>query len=401
MSRKTNISKKPVVRSYGIQSYRAGDKKDYSEIIGTPTFFAANAAFVVRESEFARPYKAEDYCEMEYAAPLWPGFDWPGVDFPGMDLPVPDFPEMYDPWAMQFYCSVDPCWCEGETKTFLAGCTYEIVDAYFSGSESHLSVSFTKNSISITAADGINSGDSGFLTIVMKAYVPKGGTKWQGKYNPVIGTHSGKLVSKCTGDECETCDDSGIAWAGPETINQGESDKVLTITDSLGLGGPYSWSVSGSGFTLDSPTTTGLTNLLNADGAACGTATVTVIGCGETSITGHIRCSEGSWSQQDWSCPIPGAWTAHPSTYVFERVEGQYKVAQTITAAQGFDNITCLTDADPCSQHGDVEGCITWSCTDFFANWTNWIWYYCRTYPTGCAGYCMKNASKTLYKWVC
>ena len=79
MSKKTNISKKPIVRDYGIQSYRAADDADYSEIIGTPTFFAANAATVVRESEFAKPYKlddGDDHSSMEYPWPNWPGIDY-------------------------------------------------------------------------------------------------------------------------------------------------------------------------------------------------------------------------------------------------------------------------------------------------------------------------------------
>jgi len=299
MSRKTNISKKPVVRDYGIQSYRAGDKKDYSEIIGTPTFFAANAATVVRESEFAKPYdESEDYSGMEYPAPNWPGTDWPGIDYPNMGLPVPDFPGMYDPWHMNFRCDVSPCWCEGETKTFAANCTHEIISAHFAPSEDDLSVAFSKSTISITAASGIRSGESGYLTITMKANVPKGGSLWQGKYNPVHGTHSSISVSECWGSIC--CDDSGMAWAGPETINQDES-KSVAITDSLGNGGPYSWSVSGSGFTLDHAETTGLTNMLNADVAACGTATVTVTGCGGTIVTGYVRCTTGNWTEID-SC---------------------------------------------------------------------------------------------------
>lgn len=293
MSKKTNIGKKPIVKDFGIQPYRKCDK-DYPEVIRTPTFKAANDATVVRESEFAKPYdESEDYSGMEYAAPNWPGTDWPGMDYPDMGLPVPDFPNMYDPWKIYFRCNVDPCWCEGDTKTFAANCTYEIVKVKFFPPESDLSVAWTKNTISITALSGIRDNESGYLTITMKANVPKGGTLWQGKYDPVYGSHGGISVKEC--DDC--CDDSGMAWdsdASAETVAQNNSCAVA-ITDSLGIGGPYSWSVSGTGFSLSSAQTTGLSNTLNAGGSACGAATITVTGCGGAVVTGYVRCTTGHW----------------------------------------------------------------------------------------------------------
>jgi len=108
--------------------------------------------------------------------------------------------------------------------------------------------------------------------------------------------------------ECESCDDSGIAWDSvnsAETIARPNGDggtAAVYITDSLGTGGPYTWSVSGTGFTLNSTQTEGLSNTLNADGGSCGSATIKVTGCAETVVTGYVRSTEGSWGAWQEVC---------------------------------------------------------------------------------------------------
>jgi RHS repeat-associated protein len=66
---------------------------------------------------------------------------------------------------------------------------------------------------------------------------------------------------------------------------------------------PYTWSVSGNGFTLEkNEEPTGPTNTLYADNTACGTATVTVTGCNVPPVTGYIRCTSGTWSAKIYTC---------------------------------------------------------------------------------------------------
>lgn len=77
-----------------------------------------------------------------------------------------------------------------------------------------------------------------------------------------------------------------------ETIDRNGSANLVVI----GNNGPYTWSVSGTGFTLeteDEPT--GPTNALHADGSACGAATITVTGCDGTQVHGYVRCATGVW----------------------------------------------------------------------------------------------------------
>jgi len=77
-----------------------------------------------------------------------------------------------------------------------------------------------------------------------------------------------------------------------ETIDRNGSAALVVI----GNNGPYTWSVSGTGFTLENEgQPTGPTNTLYADGTACGAATITVTGCDGTQVTGYVRCTTGNW----------------------------------------------------------------------------------------------------------
>jgi RHS repeat-associated protein len=78
--------------------------------------------------------------------------------------------------------------------------------------------------------------------------------------------------------------------------NPDEIDRNSSICLNV-VGGcsPYTWSVSGTGFTLDESITTGLTNTLNADGTSCGTATITVVGCNGNEVVGYVRGCYGEW----------------------------------------------------------------------------------------------------------
>jgi len=85
----------------------------------------------------------------------------------------------------------------------------------------------------------------------------------------------------------------GMEWSddNPETIDQ--DDEVAVSVDG-GIG-PFHWSVSGTGFSMEVSETQDGVNLLVSDGSACGPASITVTDdCGQ-SVTGGVRCTEGSW----------------------------------------------------------------------------------------------------------
>jgi len=58
---------------------------------------------------------------------------------------------------------------------------------------------------------------------------------------------------------------------------------------------PLSWSIIGTGFSLQYPTATGRTNTIIADGTAGGCCTVTIVDALDVNIKCLIRCTRGYW----------------------------------------------------------------------------------------------------------
>lgn len=76
-----------------------------------------------------------------------------------------------------------------------------------------------------------------------------------------------------------------------ETIEREDSGTIVVTGGSS----PYTWEVSGTGFSLDSEETTDGDNILYADETSCGSATITVTdGVGNTT-TFYVRSTEGEW----------------------------------------------------------------------------------------------------------
>lgn len=107
--------------------------------------------------------------------------------------------------------------------------------------------------------------------------------------------HEGAMpVGDCFPCAAECVEDPAMNWdyaTSAATIARNSSE-VVAIS---GLNFPFSWSVAGTGFSLEHETTEGLTNTLHADGTACGSATITVTGCDDNSTTGYVRGTEGEW----------------------------------------------------------------------------------------------------------
>lgn len=101
-------------------------------------------------------------------------------------------------------------------------------------------------------------------------------------------------------------DDPAMAWdsgTSAETIDRVDSVAVA-IT---GLNTPFTWSVSGTGFSIELEVTGGLINVLHANATACGSAVITVTGCDDREVTGSVRCTTGQWVLKSSDCQMPGA----------------------------------------------------------------------------------------------
>lgn len=228
----------------------------------------------------------------------------------------------------------------------------------------------------------------------------------QGQANPalLLKNSYGMKGAKCgcitITSSCDPCANvTPIAWddgASADTVAQSSSVGVA-VQDGLG---PYNWSVSGTGFTLTHAQTAGVSNILNAGGSACGSATITVADqCGSTS--GLVRCTTGAWSALPWSCVIPGGWTTKLNSWSYERIAGKYKIQMNIGAGGNPPGASC-NQAD-CSIYGDIERCISWSCGDV-GGWGDCGGYCCET-GDGCdadgSSLCIKNIGKWLWEWDC
>jgi len=140
---------------------------------------------------------------------------------------------------------------------------------------------------------------------------------------------------------------------------------------------PYTWQVSGTGFSIPS-FTTDRTNTLSADDTASGAATITITDKYGASCTGYVRCTTGSWHQHcgcglTWSGGAFSDSGCSVSNPTIELIVGKWKYS---TADNPAYDCRCHGDggtgdyggpagSDPESHHDlgcDTEGCASGDC---------------------------------------
>ena len=207
-------------------------------------------------------------------------------------------------------------------------------------------------------ANEINVGDALGLTVENADPACKGKN-----YSWAIAEGPGSLSSESGLDVIYTAPTSGHDCPGNTTITLscgGEIMDTLVVTinygytieyvspdpevriereSSMGISvvannTPLLWSVSGTGFSLDSAQTDGVNNTLLADASACGCAEITVTGCDSQNVTFYIRATTGQWvlkecfAEGDHACVGPG-WTSRDD-FDFYQVKGKTKVYEAI-----------------------------------------------------------------------
>ena len=128
-------------------------------------------------------------------------------------------------------------------------------------------------------------GGSGAVQINLFPSIWKPTTSGTGGWGPIedcCSTSSGVFLN-----DAET----------PDTIVPGNS---ITLTLVSGCG-PYNWSTSSTGYSLDESTTSGVTNTLNCAAGSCGTdyepsATIAVSDACGSGTTFAIRATGGGWT---------------------------------------------------------------------------------------------------------
>jgi len=365
-----------MTREYGRKPYIS---KSYHEMMTRVPNKAEWNQRLVKQSEFEKPYKDDSYSDMQH---YWPTNHIPGADYPGM--PIEGMPSSGRP----------------STRLQWWGCEGSIFEKYSSGDclgvGETATVEFKENTVGGPGFGGdpivdykadhplrivsIAKEQATELTSYLYVTVTLGESTTASSLTITATTESGETCTASV-NLCTCTPDAGMAWdsgTSAETIAQSET-ATIAVT---GNNSPFRWSVSGTGFTVVHGITDSLTNTLSASSTACGTATITVIGCDGVSVTGDVRCTTGTW-----------VWVSD------DAVDPCY------------DSLTCLPEDETCPRTYSGEytcEAVTGGTKKIYT----FHWYACASAPCSCScdmgdppcaspvGDCKAYKSSN-YKWSC
>lgn len=287
-------------KDYGRKSYRTADDMSFQDYMKKKTFFMFDGQYKAPFSEFEKPYFEDDYTEMEqflhnppglWDFPDYPPWSWP--DNPQVPPGQSDLPPGGDGFIV-FNCDIDGCWCPSDTRTAVVICTHQITGialsqgGFYAGDFSIAAeTGGTRARLSITAdkdAEGAVEVD-----VFMKA-------------GSVPGSHGSIMITECS--DCELCDQTDdVSWDSENsaaTVNPGD-DAIVKIKDGVP---PFVWTITRCGddlgnCSLSSSITTGRSNVINVDAAACGMITISVTDSCEDEATGEVKITEGTYQPCD------------------------------------------------------------------------------------------------------
>ena len=244
-----------------------------------PTFHGVSSRMKMPESELAKPYMNDGtYSEGEHWMPQVSG--WPHFPITGSQPDGPWLNPLPTPWNITCYAWTDNCYDDGATTTITVHTTYPVTNVHITspGVSSYNFVQPDQLTLTVKA---------NYTTHIYVIFALKVPPNKQGLPEGVT------CECTCVVYPCgETCDCTDFAWASSLNATIARSASIFVSVADTSCG-PFSWAVSGTGFTLDNAVTAGVVNVLNADASACGVATVTVTGCDSTVVTAYVRCSEG------------------------------------------------------------------------------------------------------------
>ena len=288
-------------REYGKRPYVDVEPKDYVQYALRPTDKEIFDVKLEPHSEFKKPYRFDDYQEMEhyYDTPItWSDIGGPGGGNTGGG-PLADW------WSIS-WANPSPAADEdnkfGWIGWYITGCIMECFPTLLQGNncteeqccefnpawqtitgvtvlEEGAPVEFTRSNVD-TWVNGLSTGE---VVYDPRTHLPighkEGKTGFCFKLTSGAGTGSFTIraevdtlegqarVSGCEQKisyQCCTCDQG----ENPFTLDEDSSSDVVAPGGSITIyidGGcpPYSWTVSGTGYSFTSATTTGTTNTLN------------------------------------------------------------------------------------------------------------------------------------------
>ena len=392
-------------------------------------FYKADVRFlkevVGRESEFEKPYLDEDYRKMHFDFPLP---DWPPFPDP---LPWPEIPPGPEPGLS--LCGItcyipgggdctEPIWCHPSiwcgTDMSCNLCSWTVTGATTGYTWKHI-------------VDGVPSKTRGIEIWIDENLLTEGKALIHAQMRDPCGNLCGEDLEVT----CKVCPpDIVISWDSDLNLTVGQGNggfatAAVKVKDGLG---PYTWSVAGTGFSMQDAVTNGVNNVLQADATACGLATVTVTDfCGD-SVTGYVRCTAGQWTEIGFTSCVVSGDPDTPGGAV--RTEGKYRLTENIRSAfaaglpdntyNGFANCTegynmCVRDGANCDKgapcHADMgcTKCLTnsWCATNYTLCHNAATCKCCALTSSGCvcnnpggtcyySTMCIEDTSK-LEEWTC
>jgi len=205
-----------------------------------------------------------------------------------------------------------------------------------------------------------------------------------------------------------------FTYPEPETEVVRENSVVVNVSAN---GTPLTWSVAGTGFTLEHAETAGTGNVLHADETACGAATITITDCDGNVAVGFVRCTEGQWVFKSNTCGMSGiAGTVYSlAQYQYFKVraiqgnkkqENKYNLRDLVTekdAREGTYAEVC-GGASPCdgwiAEHcasGDSQ-CLNYPTVDCVALYSAG-YEFCSQDDRICHGGCGCHWNGSQYEW--
>ena len=182
------------------------------------------------------------------------------------------------------------------------------------------------------------------------------------------------FIGLTVADECWDGEGGGPTFTGnhnypsswfPEFQYDPNNPDEIYRNSSVGIsviGGfpPYTWEVSGTGFSIPI-STTDRTNTLSADNTACGTGTITVTDNHGVPVTGYVRNTTGVWVlKASGTCEMSGTGTeiySGPSYWDYALVQGNKKQYQR-TGRSSIYNYAGPCPANECLTNGGPYECV-------------------------------------------
>lgn len=353
-----------IEKDYGRQPWNEeGWEKDsfkgYVERNKKPTWFNELTKKLMRLSEFNRPWKSDGYPQMEYSFPAPEWIEPRPIDQYGYEL--------LDKLGGCAVNCFPPAKCEDDVFCHPARYQYSRNMNTIEGAEA-IGYNVFLNGAEYGNYSYRVRNQYGVLQVFpLKIHPPTATGAWARwpddpmdeikveMYDAAGNFCTTTLKVFCRGISC--CDEEGYSFAfdddsTPDTIAPG-GDITVTI-----IGGcpPYTWQVSGTGYTFDDTVSSNLTNTLNCAAGDCGVdydpyASLTITDDCDTSVTAKILNTGGQWVTIEDTCGEEQSYTYSCTGSIIGDIY-RYGMYAKLAAAQSCLAGCCADAKAHCADYG-------------------------------------------------